>query len=280
MDRLLEILNPGWVGATIGIFGVIFTVLISILLYKLSKIKSQLVYQDHSIQLIGTDSRISDELEITYKGKKIPRVIMTNIAIWNSGNQTIHGFNIVEDDVLRLELDKEEEFISIDFLKETRRINKFNAYIDPGQRNKIILNFDYLDPNDGVLLQILHTDQVWDSKIKGSIKGMPKGVLSKGLLKEAYKIHESKKGLITPYIVLYMDVIIILALLGAIIHFYKGYTNQGNSLIFTILVETTFLIFLFKSSFDLFNVKKNAPPLRLFDKRVKKDKENKYDINS
>ncbi|PEF64802.1 hypothetical protein CON33_21100 [Bacillus anthracis] len=175
MSNIFNFLNHGWVGSVIGIIGI----LIAILTFVLSKTKKRLVYQSKSLKIIGKDNTIiPNEIEITYKGKQVPRVIKTRLIIWNSGKETVNGIDIVTDDNLKLAIDENEEIISIDILQRTRTVNKFDAFVDKTSKNKAILTFDYLDPNDGIVLEILHTDLKWYPRIKGTIKGLPKGFLN------------------------------------------------------------------------------------------------------
>lgn len=175
MTNIFNFLNHGWVGSVIGIIGI----LIAIITFALSKTKKRLVYQSKSLKIIGKDNTIiPNEIEITYKGKQVPRVIKTRLIIWNSGKETVNGIDIVTDDNLKLEINENEEIISIDILQRTRTVNKVDAFVDKTSKNKAMLTFDYLDPNDGVVLEILHTDLKWYPQIKGTIKGLPKGFLN------------------------------------------------------------------------------------------------------
>lgn len=173
MDNIFQFFNQGWVGSLIGIIGI----LVAIITFKASKTAKRLVYQSETLKIIGKDSITLDEIEITYKKKQVPRVIKTTITIWNSGKETINGSDIVEDDKLRIELNEDKEIISLNLIQKTRTVNKFNAILDKNNNNKAILTFDYLDPNDGIILEILHTDSKWQPKLKGSIKGLPKGCI-------------------------------------------------------------------------------------------------------
>lgn len=173
MDNIFQFFNQGWVGSLIGIIGI----LVAIITFKASKTAKRLVYQSETLKIIGKDSITLDEIEITYKKKQVPRVIKTTITIWNSGKETINGFDIIEDDKLRIELNEDKEIISLNLIQKTRTVNKFNAILDENNNNKAILTFDYLDPNDGIVLEILHTDSKWQPKLKGSIKGLPKGCI-------------------------------------------------------------------------------------------------------
>ncbi|MGG4452358.1 hypothetical protein [Brevibacillus porteri] len=176
MDTFLNFFNQGWVGALIGILGV----LIAIYTYKRTKIGPRLVYQMSSLKIIGKNEITPEEITIYFKGIKVLRIIKTTIIIWNSGTNSIDGKNIVKNDPLRLEFGEDEEIIGASILKRTKEVNDFEITNNTEQRNVLILNFEYLDPQDGVSIEILHTDISRYPKFKGSIKGMPNGVINWG----------------------------------------------------------------------------------------------------
>lgn len=176
MGILFNFFNQGWVGAIIGIIGV----LIAIYTYKSTKIGPRLVFQMNSLKIIGKNEITPDEITIFYKGIKVPRVIKTTFIIWNSGTKTIDGHNIVKSDPLRLEFKESEEIIGASILKSTKEVNQFEIMNDENKRNVLNIDFEYLDPNDGVTIEILHTDIMRYPEFKGTIKGMPDGVVNWG----------------------------------------------------------------------------------------------------
>lgn len=176
MDFLYELLNQGWVGTTIGILGI----LIALYTYKSSKIGPRLVYQWESTKIIGRNEITPEDITIYYRGIKVPRIIKTTIVIWNSGTMIIDGKNIVGNDPLRLEVSEKEEIIRASILKRTKEVNQFKIIFDIEKSNILYLDFEYFDPQDGVNIEILHTDAKKYPEFKGSIKGMPRGAINWG----------------------------------------------------------------------------------------------------
>ncbi|MCM0624503.1 hypothetical protein M5J14_08180 [Lysinibacillus sp. OL1_EC] len=176
MDLIFNFFNQGWVGAVIGILGV----LIALYTYKIAKIGPRLVYQWESFEIIGKNEVTPDEIEIFFKGKKVPRVIKTTTVIWNSGTETIHGENIVKNDSLQLEFDDEKEIIGASILLRTKEVNGFEISTNDEKKNILNMKFEYLDRGDGVTIEILHTDENRYPNFKGTIKGMPNGMKNWG----------------------------------------------------------------------------------------------------
>ncbi|MEA0565284.1 hypothetical protein [Lysinibacillus irui] len=176
MNLIFNFFNQGWVGAVIGILGV----LIAIYTYKRTKVGPQLVYQWDSLKIIGKNEITPDEITIFYKGTKVPRVIKTTIIIWNSGTKTIEGNNVVRNDPLCLEFSETEEVIGASVLLRTKEVNEFEISTNAEKKNILKVHFEYLDPQDGATIEILHTDNKRYPNFKGTIKGMPKGIMESG----------------------------------------------------------------------------------------------------
>ena len=115
-------------------------------------------------------------MEILYHGKHVDRLTRTHVIFWNSGKRIIHGSDIVADDAVRCELSSGALALEVRVIKHTRDANKFTAMIDDNSQNRVLLNFDYLDPKDGAVVELLHTDSVRDPAVKGTIRGVPKGM--------------------------------------------------------------------------------------------------------
>ncbi|GEM_PF-2561442 len=174
MNGILQFFNQGWVGAVIGILGVF----IAIYTYKKTKIVPQLSYNEESLKIIGKDEITPEEITIFYKGIKVPRVIKTTIILWNSGTKTVDGKNIVKNDPLCFEFNEKEEIIGASILLRTKEVNEFEISTSSEKKNEMFMSFEYLDPQDGVVIEILHTDIKRYPRFKGTMKGMPKGLVN------------------------------------------------------------------------------------------------------
>jgi hypothetical protein len=121
------------------------------------------------------------------------QLTMTHIILWNSGKATLDGKNIVIDDPLRLEFNKPGEILKVRVLKSTRESNKFKAELNSSASNLVICSFDYLDPGDGVVIELLHTADDRFPKILGAIRGVPKGVLNWGSILPSWRVTSSSQ---------------------------------------------------------------------------------------
>ncbi|GGA05100.1 hypothetical protein GCM10008018_58880 [Paenibacillus marchantiophytorum] len=176
----MDFINQGWIGSFIGALSIIF----SIVFYKFTRVKNQVSYKTSFIRLIGKRKSLSDDVDILYKGISVPRLTKSHIVLWNSGTTTVNGNDIIKDDRLRLEFSEGTQILRANIIKENRRINKLSVQSDVDCSNIVNLNFDFLDPNDGAVIELLHTDQKKYPLIKGTIKGIPKGIIDRGRIND------------------------------------------------------------------------------------------------
>jgi hypothetical protein len=82
----------------------------------------------------------------------------------------------VDSDPLRIIVSEGSSILDTAVLNRTRLANDVSCALRPDSGNEIECRFDYLDPGDGALIQLIHTgtDKV---QVSGSLRGLPKGVL-------------------------------------------------------------------------------------------------------
>jgi hypothetical protein len=127
-----------------------------------------------------TGQALPDQITVLFRKKKVERLTKTHIILWNSGKATVKGENIVGDDPLRLQFDKDAEVLSVRVVTVTRNSIKFAANINPDASNEVLCSFDYLDEQDGATVEVLHTGEERYPEVLGSIRGIPKGLLDWG----------------------------------------------------------------------------------------------------
>lgn len=177
MDALLTFLNQGWVGTLIGF---IFTV-IGVYSYKFSKSQGRPVLYKASALLIDKDDpEHGGDVEIRFKGEPIERLTKSIFTLWNDGTETIRREDVVESDKIRFVVSAGERILSAKILSVTREVNGASMILNMDHENLAILDFEFFDPNDGVTVEILHTDEKLFPVLMGTIKGIPRGIKEKG----------------------------------------------------------------------------------------------------
>jgi hypothetical protein len=170
MDALRDFLNQNWIGTLIGLCGTIIGIVLAFAFAP----RPRLAAQVNTLELVGPNAVLPHEIEFFFQGKKVPQVTLSKIAVWNIGNKTIQGHQIVNSDPVRIVI-SEGSVLETVILHRTRAVNDFACVLRSGSDNQIECRFDYLDVGDGALIQVIHTgnDKV---DVLGSLREIPKGI--------------------------------------------------------------------------------------------------------
>lgn len=213
MEAIFAFFNQGWVGSLIGVIGIIFGV-IGMFSYKFSRSMAKPSYQKSSLRLLGRkEDNLPDDVSVFFKGDEVERLTKTTIVIWNNGTEVLNGENIVQSDLLRFSFPVGSNILSFNIIKNTRDTNNFSLSKGKDRNNELLMNFSYLDPKDGATIEILHDSEELYPEIKGTIKGLPKGVEDLGRVysNKATKV-KMPLGLALPNVKLFLWIAMILGL--------------------------------------------------------------------
>jgi hypothetical protein len=173
--RDMKFLNEGYTGVIIGIIGI----LLSVYFYRKSIIRPKPAYQMASMRLIDEISDTNGHIEILFNGEKVDRLTKTQIAFWNAGSSTINNKDVVERDPIIIKYSKDSKILNHSIISVSRSVNLFRV-IDYEDSNQVGITFDFLDPNDGAILEFIHNDNKRFPKLTGTIKGNVKGITNYG----------------------------------------------------------------------------------------------------
>jgi hypothetical protein len=182
MDGWKELLSKAWLNGLVGLFGWLLTA-IGLVLFLTTRSRSRVAAQINSLELVGVNSVLPDEIEFLFRGNKVPKVTLSRIAIWNIGNTTLTADQIVDGDPLLIVTSEGSEILEATILNCTRQVNEFSCVRVHDVPNQAFCRFDYLDPQDGALIQIIHTgtDKV---QVVGTLRGIRKRILVKSVSKK------------------------------------------------------------------------------------------------
>lgn len=154
------------IGIAIGVIGIIISVVVAFLV----KPRPRLATQINTLELVGPNAVLPDEIQFLFRGDPVPKVTMSRIAIWNVGNRTIQKAQVVEKDPLRITISEGSNILEPKVLKRTRDVNGVDCVVKD-KPNEAEFTFDYLDPKDGALVQLIHTG---DDKVSvvGTLRGI------------------------------------------------------------------------------------------------------------
>lgn len=180
MTDFFAFFNQGWVGSLIGIIGIILGIF-GIFSYRISKSVAKPSYQKSSLRLIGrNEDNLPKYVTVTYKGNEVDRLTKTTLTIWNDGTETLDGSDVVDSDPLLISFKENDKILSYKILKKTKEANAFSLIKCEAFTNKLRLEFEYLDPKDGVVIELLHDSEERYPEFSGTIKGLPSGFVDQG----------------------------------------------------------------------------------------------------
>ena len=167
-------MSQGWVGTIIGTAGMA----LALFLYWRSRIPGIIAFQSRNVSMIGRGNAVfPSEVEIQYRGIPVPKLTSSTVWIWNAGKKTVEGEDIVEHDPLQLRFCG--EVLNVKIIKVTREVlhikaDKSEETSEEGKRT-VCCGFGFLDPGDGVVVEVLHTGSVAAPKCIGTIKKPSRG---------------------------------------------------------------------------------------------------------
>ena len=167
-----EHLSPNWVGILVGLAGLIVGIF-GIAMTVRSKKRSHMTTISEDISLRGGDAEYPDGIEVRYRGVPVPKVTASIVWIWNSGNTTVRETDIVLDDPLGFQF--LGNVLNISVRKVTRDVIGISAFISP-KPDTVHLTFEFLDPGDRAILEVLHDGDAESPKCLGTIIGLPNGL--------------------------------------------------------------------------------------------------------
>jgi len=144
--------------------------LLAILLYFKAKKTKSPRYAKRSMNIVRDLASKIESLELSYRGKKIETATVTRVLFWNAGRETIHRADIAEADPLIITTKEGCEILDARVTQMKKPANLFNAVL--GEGSKVRIGFDYIDKNEGAVIQLIHTGRSSDDiQVLGTIKG-------------------------------------------------------------------------------------------------------------
>lgn len=125
-------------------------------------------------------SRPADHrVTVLYEDAAVPRVTQSFVWLWREGRGTIRGSDVVAEDALTLRVPDGEHVLDAALLVESSKTNGVTVARSGGDLDTAVhIDFKYLDPRQGAVIEILHTaESPTDIEVTGTIMGIPKGVV-------------------------------------------------------------------------------------------------------
>ena len=215
-----------WFTVVTGVVGIAASWLFTSLYFRKSAQKKQIWYTRQQSPLMR---RLIDDFQISYQGQLVKNPYLAQFIVWNSGNVTINGEDIAAAAPLQFQLSS-GRFLSGTISKSSK---PEIAPITVVTSDAVRLEFDYLDPGDGIVVEIV-ADSLPNSDMLIELFGTIKGQYKQIKYVRAYRSHQQY---LTATAIRYMFILIgiIFVSVAAISLFF------GNGLIYYLLEPRTTL---------------------------------------
>ncbi|MER9160060.1 hypothetical protein [Mesorhizobium sp. M0715] len=169
MSAILGFFNQGWVGVLVGTLG------IAVAIYTIfRRTKGRLLYQQTSIRLLDAGrSSLLNNVSVLYGDKKVPRVSLTHVAIWNSGRSAVRSTDISQHGPIKIELNGDGEILEATVAASSMPDNDPTLIVSDDGRS-FLLSFSFLNPGQGVITRAIHTAAKGNALISGTLIDLPK----------------------------------------------------------------------------------------------------------
>lgn len=159
------------IGALLGFMGIVLAISFYLRNRRVNKIK----FDSVNYSLVEGLSAALDGLEVKFHGKTEEKITVTKLAFWNGGTETIRSSDFT-DDLLRISPSDKCNLLDYRIINFSESTNKLTlGQIKSEEDSNILtfeLSFDYLDPQDGGVVQIVHNGSNRNRfKMIGTIKG-------------------------------------------------------------------------------------------------------------
>jgi hypothetical protein len=152
------------------------SIVLAIYFYFRSKSIKIPVFSKESFNIIQDSiSKLSD-IKVSYKDEIINNLTITKIAFLNRGRETIDKTDIAEKDPLRITVKENLKILDAKIIYTSAK-NDENVFCISNieDNNSIKILFDFLDKDQGGIIQIAHTGtSSKDIAVTGKIKGVEK----------------------------------------------------------------------------------------------------------
>lgn len=135
-----------------------------------SKEKKEISYIVNSHEIVQAGENVIPKFQVSYCGQPIQNLTISQFAIWNSGNKLLNSTDVVDTKPLSITSNEGgPDILDVSIIKCSEESNKFT--VDKKSSHCAELRFDYMNRQDGIIVQILHTGSVENIFLTGLIKG-------------------------------------------------------------------------------------------------------------
>lgn len=207
-----------------GIAGIIGGFIVAAFFFYVGKAKKSLVYQISTSALITDEINSTPGLKISVGNEPAINVSSTTITFINGGNQTINSSDFATLSPLQIITSEHffnAENIDVSYIKT--RNKALNPRIRVVEKNKIIVEFEYLKPKQEFEITVLHDGEL---SVSGDLKTGILQSYNSALKTSGYK-HISK--VLVPVLITIITGILTVTL-SSVMEMYRDSTSSVDSI--------------------------------------------------
>jgi hypothetical protein len=145
-----------YVGVGIGVLGIIA----GTFFYLKSRRYIKACYYVDTNSLISPLGANVHGLEVLYDGRQIERLSVSNVFFWNQGTEAIRREDVAPISPLKIHVPAPDVILSQKILYYSSKHN--NVAVMAKSNQEFMVFFDFLNPREGMIFEILHTGGVAD----------------------------------------------------------------------------------------------------------------------
>lgn len=153
----------------IGIFLALLSIVMGFILWKKGKTNKQLCCYKSYFHLVGSQKKKFEKVNISYDGKTVDDITVTNYTIWNCGNSVINNADMADDRNVKILSSDDAEILDAQILVSSDESNKVKCQVLNGK--EVNIDFSYLSEKEGFVIQIVHSNSSEALSVDYKIKG-------------------------------------------------------------------------------------------------------------
>lgn len=171
---LVSFFNQGWLGFLLGILGLVF----GYFSYKRGKRDPHISFERSTKTLIsGVPKSLKTRVAISIDGIPSTDLLSTRLVVWNSGSAAVTINSFPQGGELLIKSSSIEEILGFDILKATNSLNHARL---KKLTDGIAIEFNYFNPRDGIIIDILHGSRTGEIYLDGVLLGQQNGISYEG----------------------------------------------------------------------------------------------------
>jgi hypothetical protein len=159
---------------TLTLVGLVGGGIISLFFYRKALQRREISYATDVDRLIWSRGSAFSDIKLLYKGRKLFDPRKTIYYVWNSGNCILNASDVASGNLLSIG-GSNVRILSAEIASTTREVTR--VQLDRRSDSEVILNFDFLDPGDGFVVELFYDIDISNKeavrvpRLRGTLKG-------------------------------------------------------------------------------------------------------------